>query len=360
MNRKVVFMLYFVIIVTGLHAEAPELRNVMPNSWRKVTRLTANEEQAFTRENGVVFVNMKEHFYFRSFEKDGNGFGNYTVYKEQAGIDTFYRIIWTNDSHPDFLSPNIRFWQSMVYQGVLLSSVPYNATNATERGLIGYYYSLDIVLGKGKAKGMLMTELVVSKNDFNKDEWGRNAYRKGQLYGYSGCTYYSMNDAILMARAGNYSAIRITASDCLVDPNIPLRYSLQNAFDGDPSTSYVENTDDDLMEFDLVYANYEEIKKIAIINGYAQNMDLYIRNNRVKEITAETYQLNKAQTGLEKIILGGWLCEDNMANYQFLSIAVPAVIRVASVFRGTAYNDTCIAELNFKTQNGWLFGVIDE
>jgi hypothetical protein len=100
-----------------------------------------------------------------------------------------------------------------------------------------------------------------------------------------------------------YSTIRITASDCLVDPNVPLRYSLQNAFDGDPSTSYEENTDDDLIRLDLMYANYEKTKQITIINGYAQNMDLYTRNNRVKEISVETYQLNEAQTKLVKKML---------------------------------------------------------
>jgi hypothetical protein len=58
--------------------------------------------------------------------------------------------------------------------------------------------------------------------------------------------------------------------------------------------------------------------------------------------------------------LGSWLCEDYMADYQFFTIDAPAEIKVTNVFRGTAYNDTCIAELNFKIDSGWLFGDIDE
>ncbi len=48
-------------------------------------------------------------------------------------------------------------------------------------------------------------------------------------------------------------------------------------------------------------------------------------------------------------------------SYQFFAINAPVMIEVTKVFKGTSYNDTCIAEFNFYIdQYSWLFGEIDE
>jgi hypothetical protein len=144
-----------------------------------------------------------------------------------------------------------------------------------------------------------------------------------------------------------YTSIRITASDCLVDPNIPLRYSLQNAFDGDPSTSYVENTDDDLMEI-YFGIDYGDIEAIAVINGYSQNDNSYKSNNRIKEIEDDKGYGVK------------YYLKDNTLTFQILKPYGNSFIYVTDLYKGTRYNDTCIAELNVKTKNGWLLGDINE
>ena len=45
--KKLLTVLFLITSATMLYAEAPELKNMMPNSWQKVTRLTEQEEAEF-------------------------------------------------------------------------------------------------------------------------------------------------------------------------------------------------------------------------------------------------------------------------------------------------------------------------
>lgn len=80
------------------------------------------------------------------------------------------------------------------------------------------------------------------------------------------------------------SDITIDCSKPLIDEKDIFRYTIQNAFNKNPSTSYVEDTEDDLM---YVCAIKPKITKFAIINGYAANESLYFSNNRIIEVADE-------------------------------------------------------------------------
>ena len=49
--KKLLTVLFLITSATMLYAEAPELKNMMPNSWQKVTRLTEQEEAEFLRKD---------------------------------------------------------------------------------------------------------------------------------------------------------------------------------------------------------------------------------------------------------------------------------------------------------------------
>ena len=52
---------------------------------------------------------------------------------------------------------------------------------------------------------------------------------------------------------------------------------------------------------------------------------------------------------------------DGYLSYQFIDTPKkPQWVIVTDIYKGEKYNDTCIAELNVKTDKGWLFGDIDE
>jgi len=326
----------------------------MPNSWRKVTRLTAAEEQAFAKEHSAVFTETKDLLDdWKLGWQDGRKYEHYSIYKQQVGKDTFYRVLWTDNAKPDFLSPDISFEQILLYQGLEVSSAPYYSTAATQNGDLGAFGSVDIIPGKEKAKGILKTRVIMSitRDKTNKNKWIKDGYLKGQLYGSVEGWYYLMEEAIKKATEKDYSEIEIKASGCLVDPNIPLRYGLQNAFDGDPATSYVENTEDDLMGIS-VRVHFFGVRKIAIINGYAQNISLYKDNNRIKKLSMY-YNANEIRD-ME--------LADNALGWQFIKVVEGSGgFSVHEVYRGEKYNDTCIAEFNLYLEKyGWLFGDIDE
>ena len=77
----------------------------------------------------------------------------------------------------------------------------------------------------------------------------------------------------------NWDPIRIVASDFLWDFNKPLKYGLQNLFDQDVNTSYVENTDDDLIQIEIMgFKKYHPM--FAIINGYARMKNYIMKTTK--------------------------------------------------------------------------------
>ena len=339
--------------MTLIPSVEPELlRNVMPNSWHKLLRLTETEEQAFIRENAEVLLEIERPIRNRNIHR------YYSIYRQYVGIDTFYRILLTADNNPDFMSRAISFSQYLVYQNTLLHRpAGYNWKLATQFGYAGHFESIDIICGAERAKGVLLTRVTVNGMDNdNPFDWSGVPRINGQPSGFTESNYYLLDNFF----SGSDSLIDITASNCLIDPDVPLRYSLQNAFDGDPSTSYVENTRDNLIYIDLVYANYEKITRIAVINGYAQNLSLYSRNNRIKTIGIESLEWNDDHSYLIFVKKDEFLLRDDHFTYQFFNVSFPSKINVLDIYRGEVYNNTCIAELNFLTDNGWLFGDINE
>lgn len=144
----------------------------------------------------------------------------------------------------------------------------------------------------------------------------------------------------------------------LIDTNNPFKYSIQNAFDGDPSTSYVEDTENDLFEINIDFMNYSSIHKneiideIQLINGYASNKDLYLLNNRIHTIQ---YDWKNETTPIF------FDCKDNELKFQNISAfnSNPGWLwfEITSIYKGSKYKDTSLSELDFKfRKSGWFFG----
>lgn len=147
----------------------------------------------------------------------------------------------------------------------------------------------------------------------------------------------------------------------MVDSKCPLKYSIQNAFDGNPATSYVENTEDDLMKIVIKGLNIRKDPQVrfAIINGYASNKNLYEFNNRIKlcglkNAEKKPFIINIDDNNMEYQIKT--INRNNDAYYGMFEFII------TSVFPGMKYNDSCIGELNFfdSKNNLWIFGEINE
>jgi hypothetical protein len=169
---------------------------------------------------------------------------------------------------------------------------------------------------------------------------------------------YSYSNAFLMPN--EVPLIAIYSQKCLVDPKTPLRYSLAAAFDNNPATSYVENTKDDLFSITFAfYCNDKDkplVTKAAIINGYAASRSLYFQNSRPSEV-----EIDDSKQGRKS----RFMLRDSVLRPQILVLEENTrgdfVLTVTGVYRGSAYNDTCIAEINLEFDSRvWIFGNIND
>lgn len=332
-----------------------KLRNVLPNSWRKLTALTEVERQAFIQENSTVFSQIEMRMRNNDLDWfDGSRFEHYFIFRQQVGKDTFYRVLVTADSNPDFLSRYIRFKQFLVYQSIILNvhnEGSYNRFMHTQHEHLAVFFSIDIISGRENAKGILVTELRATRNHSNPNEL--SGFRNGQLVGGNSSSFFLIEEVLKRAAGESHSVIRIDASSSLVDPNIPLRYSLQNAFDGNPETAFIANTEDGLMKIRFELGRLT--RKLAIINGHASNKEMYYANNRVRTIAREGF-------GLQNEIIQGdrFYLNDSTLTFQVIDFVSNGFIWVVDLYRGARYNNAVISGLNVKLDDGWLFGEIDE
>jgi len=330
--------------ITLIPSVEPELlRNVMPNSWHRLERLTEDEEQAFLRENIDALLEIEEMQRRRSVSNDWYWREYFSVYRHQMGSDTFFRIIATSTDVPDFLSRTVSFSQFLIHQNAFLIDAEYGQMGATQFEWVIGFSSLDIISSGDGAKAVMVTTVSVSGVDRDDpNDWSRNTPRRnGQLFGGNWSTYYFVDDLFKGERS---VFIQIGASYALVDPDSPLRYSLQNAFDGDPSTSFIANDETEFMRIMFSRADLP-ISKLAVINGHALDLAMYNSHNRIRRFTS---------LGNEKVL------DDGMLSYQFMTENAALSFWVREVYEGNTYNTTALAELNFMTADGWLFGDIDE
>jgi len=330
------------------------LRNVMPNSWHKLERLTEAEEQAFVIKNINVLLHIEQ-----TIEQASDNIGTpeyFSVYRQQAGIDTFFRVFVTEDSNPDFMSRSIRFVQFLVYNEHIIARGIYNDTHIA-RDLDYVFISIDIIEGLERVKGIMITHLLYNETYIFNNHFS----------GITGCDYYLWKDIIGSINTGSVNIIggltgfKIIASNCLVASDSPLRYSLQNAFDGNPSTAYVSNDEDSQLVIDLSMTTYELIRRIAVINGLAENPSIYRNHNRIEKIGIRSYVWNDDNSFLITKITDEVLLKDNYFSYQLFNVNSPVEIIVLSTYAGTRYNAASLGELNLYHHDlGWLFGDIDE
>lgn len=370
MKKTVLTIAAVLLLAATAFAAAPELRNVMPNSWEKLTRLPAEEEKEFLSRQQV----KKD---IEGIKSGSWGVPEYTikekrVYKEKANDVEFYRVLACNQNMADFLAAEYRdgamakteydsFIKCSLQQTVYakqeareiykVCSLEYRGYGITEGNMESsggsYFLFYDFLikeLNKNEI-GFFMTETSIGYRAELKNNNVIIDYckEKRQMCGANTCEFLRVknDEDFVKAFRDNGRRVRIHASDYLFDPRCPLKYSIQNAFDGNPTTSYVENTKDDLFEIKIHIQQYHPT--FAVINGYASSDELYKKNNRIK-----LFNYN-------------YLLNDNNVNYQIIKGQGNAYFICKDIYRGEKYDDTCLAELNVKFgETLWLFGEMNE
>jgi hypothetical protein len=182
-------------------------------------------------------------------------------------------------------------------------------------------------------------------------------------------------------------------------------YRREKAFDGDPSTAWVEGKKDSgvgeylLCIIDMSSMYYEQFSRhenyrikftMEIVNGFAKNENLFKKNNRIKKAEITIYDfdivpfnpdgslidepgyvkgayMGREPVGDPTIVLREVFdLEDTMNTQRFAFSGRPhyeevnganggvlfcvAEIRILDAFKGTTYDDTCLSELRINAE----------
>ena len=363
--KKLLTVLFLITSVTMLYAEAPELKNMMPNNWQKVTRLTEQEEAEFLRK-----LDLRKHFgdgdyvdykyrildtYTQIYREKYNSLEIYRVLSSEVPIEEALQItvtdgVYTDEEKELFLKRPAITEIDFLKDGDIykyIASIEYGAVYGRAPSFAYNYENIMYRAKNSEDVGVFITEEVYVYFDVRDNNEFMFERCKNQMKGNIGwCTYYESVKDLVEWGEDKADSVLIDVSDFLIDDmKCPLKYSIQNAFDGNPATSYVENTENDMIEIRF-YPGYVPDKQMAIINGYAQNNSLYKSNNRIKTF--------KDRSGRHSSEL-----EDDCLDYQYVPWEENAVIST-DIYKGERYNDTCIAELNFLCNNSWQFGDLNE
>ena len=377
--NKLKFFLLTILIGSSLHAQAPTMKALVPTEWELMNELTEAETKKFMENHKELFDYCEKisfsHLEGRHCPEQNVCLEETKVFKEAVNGDTFYWVLVPGNRMNDTKKmmegvswvPEKHYFLGLVRvedgRDRLLFLHPTLNIDTDGRS---FYYAVrtyQIIKGKDRNKGIIYYE---NRFRFDTKEVPGTKFNdvrkvKGQPVGFITAAHYYLFEEepaeteyceyLPGFALKNWDHINIYASDFLWDLNDPLKYGLQNAFDGNPATSYVENTEDDLFEIKIYDAKYHPL--FAIINGYAQNEKLYMDNNRVKLFN---YNYNLS---------------DGTLNYQFIKGQGDTKLVVKDFYKGLKYSDTCIAELNMKAvkdfyaelkpeESDWIFGDIDD
>lgn len=232
---------------------------------------------------------------------------------------------------------------------------------AWENGTNNKYEMIEIIQRNGNVKGFMQVRLEDRIDHHNRAEESREPTEKY----INTAEYYLFDDVIngatekigkirYIKNYDNLQFVSIEASQPLIDLEKPFMYTVNNTFDGNPKTAFVENTIKDSVGFEFVFNSLININKIQIINGYAASKDLYFKNNQLKTIEIsglyEDFDV-LLDNSLQQTIVFQELSFKKILNTDYIYI-----YSYESLYRGTKYSDSCVAELDITVNDNWLFG----
>ena len=350
MNKKIgVLLIALFFVAMYAKGDEPDLNLILPTESKFMTLLGDEAKEKIVEQCNPELKKLEKPediFSVQDLEE-------YYAYEEKIGTDDFVWLISpVLEVHPPLHKIILLRKKNKSYK---ILAHYYTKTFGGERPLNLHFSNIQIIKGRESAKGFIYftnTAEIESGTSYGDsgEYWYPIKKYKGHPVGYSIGMYFRFEDEpteynLIEENSATYPSpeewnyIDIEASNYLWDEKAPLKYALCNAFDGNPATSYVENTKDDLMRVEIWLG--ETVDKMAVINGYAQSESLYLKNNRAKYV--DDY----------------FLLKDNTLGYQYIPCEETNV-DFTEIYHGEKYNDTCIAEINFFYNGSWLFGDIDE
>lgn len=141
----------------------------------------------------------------------------------------------------------------------------------------------------------------------------------------------------------NLHSINISNSECssILHDSTNKNYGSTRVLDGDFSTVWSEgvsgygNGEWIILDFDNIYT----VKKIKIVNGLVNKKNGYYNNNRPKSLTLQFSDGSSQKINLEDDNIGYQVVNINKVETSYVKFVIN------SVYYGTKYDDTCIADI---------------
>ena len=369
----------FFILLSTISIHATDIRQVMfGNNYETIQEVDSSQifDEYPDVKTYMDTLNVSEFKWKDSELNNGVQKRYYRTFEQTIGNEKFIRVVkgaceLTDEFILNWRNPYKRAVEGHSYITQLFYIAEdeiYAIGNFTVMEADGYtwengtklkYEMVEIIQRNGNIKGFLFNYLEDKIDHHNRAE-ENGVYE--EVYANT-AEYYRFEDIIENAseKCGNVKYARayedsqyvlIEASQPLVDSKRPFMYTINNAFDGNTGTAYVENTDDNLF-FIKVFNNKENVTHLLVVNGYSDSESLFYQNNRIKSV--EDYYYTEYGTKMihseKKIII-----EDKY----FISQLIPwtsTCFAVSSIYKGNSFDDTCISELDFKLETyGFIFG----
>jgi hypothetical protein len=349
MKKYIFVLILYVTVGNSVFAQKYDYKEVLfGNNYKQIQEIDGKENnEILSKLEG--FLNQNNEFKYDINSTNTRIFSENCTRQEDARV---YRIIYNiSNNEQDFsdykewkylsqavfiqLGNQSKDFRLIYYSPFYLYDI-YERSHSNDEEI---FSGLEVIYDKNKNIIGVLTHKTISPSNGKK-------YSYAQFYTWNQIindeSYYNTSGLKVLDTSCN--KYEIYASGALLDSKRPFKYSIQNAFDGNPSTSFVENTDDNLMYLYLknpINKMEPEIMcdKISIINGYAENKTLYSDNNRIRLINSQYF---------------GAELHDNMMDRQEVP-SITADLDVESVYPGRKYSDTCLAELDFFINGKWIF-----
>lgn len=285
-------------------------------------------------------------------------------FKEQHGSAEFYRAVFEIENpygrYAAFYGEDLQFFL-LAHKGTLfILNADYlvegQSGDGTVHSLDEVIYSNTHVVKRGASYDIIEHHTKTRQDVYIDPEGGSDM--KIEDSGGGEAAVYALEEVINAAeikadKTGSLVALSIepyrtiSCGKTLIDGTRPFMYTIQNAFDGDPDTSYVEDSDDNGISITIYRRNAKKTffklpswktktVRVGIINGYVKNEKLYKANNRIKTLAINDKQFELPDT----------------FSREFRFFDVPAKngisISSAALYNGNEYTDTCIAEISVE------------
>ena len=164
--KKLLTTIILLTIIATLHAQAPELKNMMPNSWQKLTRLSSAEEKDFFHKaevrtaiqsiNNSFFSETKiEEKYYQVFAETNCGIEFYRFLISDTPLEEGYTREYKNKTLTEEECSKMQEEKECIWQIIFLK----NKKNELQRILIRSYAAYWV--SQGEWEGYEFNDLMI-------------------------------------------------------------------------------------------------------------------------------------------------------------------------------------------------------